>query len=73
MITMCWKYCVPIAAVCFVGALAWRTFDWPTPNTIPRLEVREQWAVAPLDETVSGLNLTKPNGTVAPGELCPQR
>lgn len=44
VISMCWKYCVPIAAVCFVGALTWRTCEWPTPNTIRRMEVREQWA-----------------------------
>ncbi|MEM7314504.1 MAG: NADH-quinone oxidoreductase subunit NuoH [Planctomycetota bacterium] len=24
VITMCWKYCVPIAAFCFIGVLAWQ-------------------------------------------------
>jgi NADH-quinone oxidoreductase subunit H len=49
VIAMCWKYCVPIAAVCFVGALMWRTFGLPTPNTIHRLEVREAWAATLTD------------------------
>ena len=24
VITMCWKYCVPIAAFCFLGLLGWQ-------------------------------------------------
>jgi len=29
VITMCWKYCVPIAAVCFLGVLGWQYYDLP--------------------------------------------
>jgi NADH-quinone oxidoreductase subunit H len=45
VITMCWKYCVPIAAACFVGVVAWqsvgRWYDLP----LPRVDrhVREHW------------------------------
>jgi len=48
VITMCWKYCVPIAAFCFVGALAWQTLDLPTPVKVPRSTIRETWAVEQL-------------------------
>jgi NADH-quinone oxidoreductase subunit H len=50
VIGMCWKYCVPIAAVCFVGAWAgWQYFGPPSPNdwfpATRRTEVREHWVV----------------------------
>jgi NADH-quinone oxidoreductase subunit H len=59
VITMCWKYCVPIAAVCCVGALAgWQFLGLPSPNDwFPargRLEVRETWlpgGAVPADES----------------------
>ena len=47
VITMCWKYCVPIAAICFVGAVTWETFELPSPNDLsqPMIgTVRENWA-----------------------------
>lgn len=55
VITMCLKYCVPIAAVCFIGVVGWQTgfagmvSDGPIPfvNDIvpnkPRGDVREHW------------------------------
>jgi NADH-quinone oxidoreductase subunit H len=46
VITMCWKYCVPIAAACFVGALFWQAYDLPSPGTLVRAEVREGWVIA---------------------------
>lgn len=47
VITTCLKYCVPIAAVCFLGAMGWRLTMW-SPNDMhllapPRAEVRESW------------------------------
>jgi NADH-quinone oxidoreductase subunit H len=50
VITMCWKYCVPIAAVCFVGALGWQSYDLPhmLPRTQLRTSVRESWTQALL-------------------------
>ena len=50
VITTCLKYCVPLAAFCFVGALSWQLFDLPSPNDwVPaqragRAAVREPWA-----------------------------
>jgi len=48
VITTCWKYCVPMSAVFFCGALAWTTFELPSPNDLAphqsRSEVREGWA-----------------------------
>jgi NADH-quinone oxidoreductase subunit H len=50
VITTCLKYCVPIAAVCFLGATWWQ-FMWPnglilkTPLAV--YELRENWSVAP--------------------------
>jgi NADH-quinone oxidoreductase subunit H len=52
VITMCWKYCVPIAAICFVGALFWQSYDLPhlLPRSRNRLEVREHWAQGVLSK-----------------------
>lgn len=50
VITMCWKYCVPLAATGFVGLLFWQYFQMPSINDIApnnRISVREHWA-APL-------------------------
>ena len=50
VITTCLKYCVPIAAVCFLGATWWQ-FMWPngllleTPVAV--YELRENWPEAP--------------------------
>lgn len=47
VIGMCWKYCVPIVAVCFVGVCFWLFYDLPTVNDLigprTRAEVREHW------------------------------
>ena len=47
VITMCWKYCVPIAAVCFVGVVAWCYYELPSINHVAPLKkpalVREHW------------------------------
>ena len=45
VITMCWKYCVPISAIAFVGALLWQGYGLWTPNRQDRIAVREHWAV----------------------------
>ena len=52
VITMCWKYCVPIAAVCFVGAVViWQYLGLWSPNDLlpkhPALAVRESWVQSP--------------------------
>ncbi|MEX2174548.1 MAG: NADH-quinone oxidoreductase subunit NuoH [Pirellulaceae bacterium] len=52
VMTTCLKYCVPLAAFCFVGAMVWKLADWPTvhtlaPETYGRsfAEVRENWVL----------------------------
>jgi hypothetical protein len=51
--TTCLKYCVPLAAVCFVGAMIWKLNDWPSVNNAARLngatlaDVREDWVLRP--------------------------
>ena len=51
VITTCLKYCVPIAAVCFLGALVWEAMDIPSPNNLnlmsgrPSSTVRENWVL----------------------------
>jgi NADH-quinone oxidoreductase subunit H len=30
VMTTCLKYCVPLAAICFVGAMLWKLNDWPS-------------------------------------------
>ena len=49
VMTTCLKYCVPIAAFGFVGALFWQLWQVPTLNDLPdpiginRFEAREHW------------------------------
>lgn len=47
VITTCLKYCVPIAAVAFLGATWWQ-YMWPNglilPNSAAAYDVREQWS-----------------------------
>ena len=45
VITMCWKYCVPLAAVFFVGALCWQYYGLPSMllTKVDRAAVREHW------------------------------
>lgn len=53
VITTCLKYCVPIAAVCFLFATWWQ-FMWPNGaifNNSPSVyELRENWQVAPVEK-----------------------
>jgi NADH-quinone oxidoreductase subunit H len=47
VITMCWKYCVPIAALGFLVVLGWQYFGLWSPNDLApnpiRSEIRESW------------------------------
>jgi NADH-quinone oxidoreductase subunit H len=51
VMTTCLKYCVPLAAICFIGALWWKLNEWPTPNNLARLNrqpmaaVNEPWVL----------------------------
>ena len=58
VMTTCLKYCVPLAAICFLGALFWTLqLNWLSPNNIPMLRndrgtIREHW-VEQIDDTSS--------------------
>jgi NADH-quinone oxidoreductase subunit H len=49
VITTCLKYCVPLAAFCFIGVVGWAYFGWWSPNDLipsrPRAAVREGWTL----------------------------
>ena len=47
VMSMCLKYCVPIAAFCFIGAVGWEVLDLPTLNNLDhksRYEYHEKWS-----------------------------
>lgn len=51
VITTCLKYCVPLAAMCFLGVLFWQLYAWPTPGQLAPPNpaglggVRENWVL----------------------------
>lgn len=49
VMTTCLKYCVPLAAICFLGAVGWQLWGLPSPNDLApaarRGEVREAWVL----------------------------
>jgi NADH-quinone oxidoreductase subunit H len=51
VMTTCLKYCVPLAAICFVGVLAWQLLGLPGPNDLVPVTgngaagVREGWVL----------------------------
>jgi NADH-quinone oxidoreductase subunit H len=52
VMTTCLKYCVPLAAFCFIGVVVWQLMGWPFLNDIaPAYKhgpatVRESWVLA---------------------------
>jgi NADH-quinone oxidoreductase subunit H len=53
VMTTCLKYCVPLAAICFIGATGWKLLDLPSPHDFAPstggyrfAEVRENWVRA---------------------------
>lgn len=47
VITTCWKYCTPIAAVMFVGVMTWQLWGWPSGGDILPVKFGDQrrWPV----------------------------
>src|SRR5207247_10589455 len=46
VITTCLKYCVPLSAICFVGAMVWKRNDWWSIHNAPHtygLALGEVW------------------------------
>ena len=64
VITTCLKYCVPIAAACFLGALVWEAADIPSLNDLhlmsnrSKATIRENW-VLPTKKTSANEETTK--------------
>lgn len=74
VMTTCLKYCVPLAAVGFLGALCWRVAELPTPaNLLPdpiginRSEVREAW-VHEADRELQARKQPSPSPSDQPAE-----
>ncbi len=69
VMTMCLKYCVPLGAACFVGAVAWQVWSWPSPNNwlparpMGAAAVSETWVSAPppARTTEQSAALTEPD------------
>jgi NADH-quinone oxidoreductase subunit H len=55
VMTTCLKYCVPLAAVCFMGAVGWQLLELPTANNLAPVDpeglgaVRETWLTENLE------------------------
>jgi len=68
VISTCWKYCVPIVCVMFVGVMAWQLWNPPFINDIaplnPRGAVRERW----LTTEETGQEADFPADTEAPAK-----
>jgi NADH-quinone oxidoreductase subunit H len=53
VMTTCLKYCTPLIALCFVGAIGWQLAGWPSPNDLRPVTpsglgaVREGWVLQP--------------------------
>ena len=52
VMTTCLKYCVPLAAICFVGAMTWKLMEWFSPHDFwshtggrDFATVREDWVL----------------------------
>jgi NADH-quinone oxidoreductase subunit H len=61
VMTTCLKYCVPLAAFCFIGAVMWKVLDWPSPHDFaPQTwgrsfaETRENWVLVQNAEGRAG-------------------
>ncbi len=75
VMTMCLKYCVPLAAICFVGVLVWQVLGLPGPNDwlpVPSgpAGVRETWVVQPASQ---GERETPAGSVVAPAAAAAER
>jgi NADH-quinone oxidoreductase subunit H len=58
VMTTCLKYCVPLAAFCFVFAMLWKVADLPSPHDLAQhtwgrsfAETRETWVLAKQPES----------------------
>jgi NADH-quinone oxidoreductase subunit H len=65
VMTTCLKYCVPLASICFVGAMLWKLYEVPFINDVAPLhnrtlaEVRENWVLETPDDDIAAPADTK--------------
>lgn len=77
VMTTCLKYCVPIAAICFLGAMFWQAFGMPTGASLPppiglkRYAVRESWVVQADRERGPDSTSASPSDVPSRGETVP--
>jgi len=78
VMTTCLKYCVPLAAFCFIGAMLWKIYDAPSPHdahsyTLGRsfAETRENWVL--VQPPIAQRGPTVPVGHVPQASLNSQR
>jgi NADH-quinone oxidoreductase subunit H len=76
VMTTCLKYCVPLAAICFVGVLAWQLLGVPglndlfPDNRIGAAGVREGWVLqAEAAEDTAGLEQGAVRVSLATGKV----
>lgn len=78
VMTVCLKYCVPLAAICFLGAVGWRLLELPTPSDIAflkhhpqgRAAIREGWVVRQIAIEAEKAAAETPS-TEVPAETAP--
>jgi NADH-quinone oxidoreductase subunit H len=58
VMTTCLKYCVPLAAICFIGAMLWKIYDAPSPHDFAKqtygrsfAETRENWVLVTAEKS----------------------
>jgi NADH-quinone oxidoreductase subunit H len=63
VMTTCLKYCVPLAAFCFIGATVWKVASVPSPHDLaPNTwgysfgQIRERWVLEPSQAVSAGAN-----------------
>ena len=71
VMTTCLKYCVPIAAFGFLGALFWQVNELPTSNDLPgiginRFEARESWVIEADQQRASRAAAVTPSPSDVP-------
>ena len=75
VMTTCLKYCVPLAAMCFLGTLFWQGLGLPTTGELlglgthrPAYSVREEWVVRDLSSAPAGAAVGAVSLNVCAGE-----
>jgi len=64
VLTTCLKYCVPLAAACFIGATGWKLLGVPSPNQLVPLyrpeQVHESWVLVEESQAAAKAEAAKP-------------